>query len=301
MTTEEQTLLVRTFEAEVSSGDGRTIEARIVPYNTPGTATDPPDFTPYQEMFLPGAFERQTRAANRVQVWLNFEHEQGIGGIIGHGLELQDEPDALYGKFRIHQNRDGDKALSLVNEGVLTGMSVEFVDLGSRTVNGIMARTRAHLDKVALCMPGKAAYKQAEVLAVRTQAIHVEPPAAMSEELLERLARIGVEPLKRITISRKQWDGNASRFTDEQYQASCLIDRGGDTSVKERCSLPVLEPDGALNVNALPAAAAALAGARTAMTGVTATMKQAAARKLLRYYRLAQLTPPDSIVTLARS
>ena len=83
-----------TFEAELAAGDGRTIsEARIVPYNTPATVSDPPDFRLYQEMFVPGAFERQVNAPNRVPVWLNFEHEQGIRGLIGSGTELSDRAD----------------------------------------------------------------------------------------------------------------------------------------------------------------------------------------------------------------
>jgi hypothetical protein len=93
----------------------------------------------------------------------------------------------------------------------------------------------------------------------------------------------------------KSWDGSASRFTDEQYKRSCLIDRGGDASVKERCSLPVLEPDGTLNTNALGAAAAALAGGRGGLKNVSAEQKASAARKLRGYYSKASMDPPDSL------
>lgn len=57
------------------------------------------------------------------------------------------------------------------------------------------------------------------------------------------------------------WDGSASRFTDEQYARSCVLDRAkcgdvGDMSAKQRYSLPIREPGGALNRNAVHAAAA---------------------------------------------
>jgi hypothetical protein len=43
----------------------------------------------------------QVRAANRVLV--NFEHQQGIGGIVGHGLDASRASDGFYGSFKIHE------------------------------------------------------------------------------------------------------------------------------------------------------------------------------------------------------
>jgi HK97 family phage prohead protease len=347
----DQELIFRSFDVEMeATGDGRTVDLRVVPYNEPATVADPPDYQPYQEVWLPGVFDRQLNAANRVNVLLNFEHQQGIGGVIGHGLSLREASDGFYGSFRMSNNNDGDKALELISEDILRGVSLEAKPLRSRTVNGRVERVKAHLDKVALCRTGLAAFESAQVLAVRQvsetepikilnemialgrQYIDAEPDEQdkatmrqllarlesylqkdkkdqsaarqiplLASELSERLERLGVTPLQRMAVSRKPWDGSAGRFTDEQYQASCLIDRGGDGSPKVRCSLPVLEPDGSLNVNALAAAAGALQGARTNLVGVTQQMKVAAARKLLRYYRLAGMTPPAGIVTLAQS
>jgi phage head maturation protease len=123
MTEPTAVLMRRTFETAVtaSEGDGRTIEARIVPYNVEAIVVDLPpagDGIPYPEVFVPGAFERQLRAADRVKVWLNFEHEVGLRGIVGHGTELHDGEDGLYGTFRVHENADGDKALSMVRDGL---------------------------------------------------------------------------------------------------------------------------------------------------------------------------------------
>lgn len=293
-------VLVRAFEAELAEGDGRTIDARIAPYNTPAIVADPPDFLPYQEMFLPGAFERQLRSPNRVRVWLNFEHEQGLRGIVGHGAELTDHADGLHGRFRVHENADGDKALQLVHEGVLTGLSLEFAAIRSRIVDGVTARVRAHIDKVALCRAERAAYELAQVLAVREGPDELDEGSSSSSsapkpealpldaQLVERMERLGITPLGRLELSEAQWDASPDRFTAEEFARSTLLEG----------RLPVLEPDGALNVHALVEATRALTGARS---GLALQHRAAAARKLIRYYRHANLEVPAGLVTLARS
>jgi len=271
---------------------------RIVPFNTP---TQVSDFggPAYTETWLPGAFEKQTKAANRV--WLNFEHEAGLGGIVGHGVELVERDDALYGTFRAHENADGDKALQLVNEGLLPGVSLEAIPLRSQQRNGIVERVRARLDKVSLCrFP---AFDQARVLAVREG--EPEEPAPEPEpepepvpafhrntDVDEMLSRIGYAPLASQAVTRKPWSGMASRYEDSEYERACLIDRGGDKSAKERCSFPVLEPDGMLNANALDHASRALVRA-------SAPGRVPAARRLLRYYRQAGEEAPENLRALA--
>lgn len=48
------------------------------------------------------------------------------------------------------------------------------------------------------------------------------------------------------------WDGSEGRFTIEQWKRSTLIDTGeGDPDTKQRYKLPVREPDGTLNRNAI--------------------------------------------------
>lgn len=89
----------------------------------------------------------------------------------------------------------------------------------------------------------------------------------------------------RANVSERPWDGSASRFTPEQWRRSCLLDTGqGEPDSKNRYKLPVREPDGTLNRNAVHAAASALAGGRG---GVQATAEQIAAakRKLASLYK----------------
>lgn len=106
-----------------------------------------------------------------------------------------------------------------------------------------------------------------------------------------RVTIVATETRRFASTTSKSWDGSASRFTDEQYQRSCLIDRGGDASVKTRCSLPVLEPDGTINTNALSAAA----GRIDQLTDVTDAQKSSAKRKLRSLYNAAGMEIPDSL------
>jgi HK97 family phage prohead protease len=287
--------LQRTFEAELAVGDGRTLDLRLIPYNVEATVADPPNLIPYRETFLPGAFERQLAAPDRVKMWLNVEHEPGIRGIIGHGTDLHDRADYLEGSFRVLDGTDADKALQLVDAKMLGGVSVEFAALRSRRVDGIVQRLRAHIDAVSLCrFP---AYPGAEVLAIRTEPLVVPE---LDEAVTGRLEALGIVPLHRVAVTGKPWDGSAARYSDEQYLRACLIVRAGTGPAKERASVPVLEPDGTLNSNALGPAAAALSGGRAPLKNVTGAQKAAAARKLIRFYGQAKMTPPASLVALAR-
>ncbi len=295
-----------TFAVE---GDGRTIEARIVPYNTDTKVVDAPHNggtgVPYLERWIPGAFEKQTGAAHRV--WLNVEHEPGFRAVVGHAVALREAPDALYGTFRVEPGSDGDKALHMVNEGVLTGLSIEAIPRKSRrTMEGIVERIKATLDKVSLVREGLAAYQAAEVLAVReapddepepepAPEPEPEPVALRTGEVDEMLQRYGFQPLGKRTVSTRPWSRSTERFTDEEYERSALIVRAGDAPAKERCSLPVLEPNGDINKNALEEAATRL----SQVVGITPAQRSAAARQLIRFYRQADLEPTAGLRTLA--
>lgn len=93
-----------------------------------------------------------------------------------------------------------------------------------------------------------------------------------------------VSPVELAAISSAKWDGSASRYTDEQYKRACLVVGEGKSDSK----LPVREPSGALNTNALKAARAALSGARGGVS-LTEEQKKSALAKLKRLYSRAGL------------
>jgi hypothetical protein len=165
----ERAVAVRRFETQLQTGDGRTISFRIAPFGEIATSADGlgglPRGVPYQEELMPGLYDKQLRAANRV--FLNFEHGQGLSNIVGHGVELERRSDGYHGSFRIHRDQLGDKALLLVDEGVLRGASVESYWLKSvRSAAGVVQRVKAHLEAVAICREG--AYPSAVMTGLRS-------------------------------------------------------------------------------------------------------------------------------------
>lgn len=159
----------RYMVADLDVSDGRTIVGRCVPYNEVATVADAPDGTPYQEVIRAGAFGRYLRAlgAGRVSaVRLNVDHGATFADQVGHAVELVERDDGLHGSFRIAEGPIGENALSFVRSGALPGMSVTAAVHASRTVDGIVERTRLALEHVALtAFP---AYPSASVLAVRS-------------------------------------------------------------------------------------------------------------------------------------
>jgi HK97 family phage prohead protease len=207
----ERALLIRQvqFEAEVS--DGRTLEMRVVPFDEIGVAADPPDFTPYREQFMPGAFSRQEKAANRVL--LTVDHLQGMQGVVGHGVSLREASDGYYGTFRLHETQDGEKALTLLRERVIEHGSIEFIALRSvRTRDGIVQRVKGHLDKLTLTRRTPV-YSKTAVLGLRE-----EEPVMLDEEFLptdidpETLARcraLGIQLPQRYEAHPAETDPSA--------------------------------------------------------------------------------------------
>lgn len=240
----------------------------------------------YDEEWLPGVFEKQINAPNRV--FVNVEHEKGFSGVVGRGAEFRETPEGFEGSVRVLAGELGDRALELVNDGALTGVSVEAVPIKSqRTAEGIVQRVKARLTNIALCR--NPAFVDAQVLAVREapeeerEEITV-PDTSRSEQVL---ASIQYEPLDVPEIVDRPWNAAVERFDDEQYARSCLV-------TGERLALPVLEPDGSLNRIAMRQAAVKLT-----QPGLPMDVKAKAARKLVRYYRLAGETPPPALFSIA--
>ena len=68
--------LRRTFAAELTAGDGRTVDVRVVPFGEVARVGGPAGLAePYDEEWMPGVFDHQLNAANRVLA--NFEHQRG--------------------------------------------------------------------------------------------------------------------------------------------------------------------------------------------------------------------------------
>lgn len=120
-----------------------------------------------------------------------------------------------------------------------------------------------------------------------------------TEDSLTQTTELGEEFLAH--LSEEPWSNFAKAdYTLEQWHAACLIHtHDEDPTSKSECKLPVKTPDGALNRNGVHAAAAALAGARGGLKGVSDDQKKKAAGALRRYYAQLDEDPPESLVQSA--
>jgi len=218
----ERAVAVRRFETEVVA-DGRTVSFRVAPFGEIAMSADGlggvPKGVPYKEELMPGLYDRQLRAANRI--FLNFEHQEGIQGIVGHGLELCAERDGYHASFRVHETPEGDKTLMLVKEGVLNGASVESYWLKSvRSAAGVIQRVKAHLEAVAVCRQG--AYPSAVLTGLRTDEFADDIildaellPVEIDWELVERCRQLGIELPQRMKAHLAEADTPSDEGTSE--------------------------------------------------------------------------------------
>lgn len=102
------------------------------------------------------------------------------------------------------------------------------------------------------------------------------------------------------SVSDKPWsDFSAADYSLEQYRAATLIHPAEPSDSKDDYKLPVKEPDGTVNRNAVHAAASALAGGRGGVDATT-EQKEKAAKTLVGLYRnQLKEDPPDSLLSLA--
>jgi len=191
-------IIRRQFTATLdrAGADQRTLGGCCVPYNRPATVSDD-GVEIYREMFAPGAFARQMNAANRIA--LKYAHGAGVMDTVGRATQLDEHDDGLFGMFRVFDGIVGDQALTLVDEGLLGGLSVSGVPLKStRNADGVVVRQRVHLTEISLCE--EPAYADALVSVRRSRSRQeLELPSKPADEQLARLAAIGI----RVTIEQR--------------------------------------------------------------------------------------------------
>jgi HK97 family phage prohead protease len=214
--TAERPFLVRSFEAVAVEVEGRTVDVRVVPFDEVARVADPPDYRPYDEQWMPGVFDHQINAANRLHA--NYEHQRDITSVVGHGLALRSEPDGYHASFKIHDTNAGETALALIRDGALPSVSLEARPVKSvRSSAGVVQRVKAHLRGVAFCREG--AFAGAQVLAVRTPPEEIVDeallPVDMDPELVERCRRLGIALPQRYEAHPDPTDTPAEAGTSE--------------------------------------------------------------------------------------
>lgn len=189
--TPERAFLVREFVATDLEVKGRTVDVRVVPFGEVATVSDPPYTDTYPEEWMPGVFDHQLSAANRIHA--KYGHSRHVIDVVGHGLSLRAQADGYHVSTKIHETPQGDTTLELLRGGALPCVSLEAKPVRSvRTAAGVVQRVKAHLTGFAFCREG--AFAGAQVLAIReAQIIDAELlPIAIDPERVERLRAQGI-------------------------------------------------------------------------------------------------------------
>ncbi|MBB6038333.1 HK97 family phage prohead protease [Phytomonospora endophytica] len=155
-----------------SGGPTRTrLEGLAVPYGRSEEVMD--SWGWYRESIAPGAFKKSiTEAARALPLLLS--HSTSVFPI-GRAIEWDEQPDGLYGVWELDSAPQAQEAARLADEGMMTGLSVQFMPLAGRTAvqeptrDGDLAHLTHHearLLEVSLC--ATPAYADAGVTLVRS-------------------------------------------------------------------------------------------------------------------------------------
>ena len=155
--------LTRAFpgDLEVRSG-GRTVVGLAVPWDTPTRVSD--GGPSYLEAFARGAFARTIAERGDRVKFLALHDTRRMP--LGRVTLMREDAAGLYIEARVSATRDGDEALTLIQDGALDGLSIGFRPMRQDKRQGVTVRTEAALREVsAVSMP---AYDDARILAVRS-------------------------------------------------------------------------------------------------------------------------------------
>jgi HK97 family phage prohead protease len=223
------------------------------------------------DVVAPGAFRKtlaEWRASNRV-IPLTLDHQNTAEGVIGSVAKIEDTAYGLRTTFRFSATSKAQDARTKAREGHLNGLSI-WGPIFDKSFDTFAGKSVRMLRSVGLAFVGL-----------------TPMPANTGALVLTAKA------------TDTAWDGSAARFSPQQWARACLIDTGeGDTASKARYKLPVKEPDGMVNRNAVHAAVAALAGGRGGVDA-SAEQKASAARALVRMYGEMDEEAPESVRRMA--
>lgn len=164
---------------EAVDPDAGLIEVKIVPYEREADLGGG-----LHEVFTAGAFSAAVGNPKRCKV-TDQQHNRAV--VVGEAVELRDEGDGLYGKIKISDTRAGRDVLTLLRDGVLEELSVEFRpmvrkhEIVRRAPDDILVRHHK-AELVGVSPVGAGAYgSDARVLALRAAHLELARERALAE------------------------------------------------------------------------------------------------------------------------
>lgn len=168
--------------------DTGIVTAKLVPYGIEAQLD-----SDLFEVFTEAAFGRSISNPSRIKM-TDQAHNRAV--VIGHALELRDESDGVYGRLKVSDTSAGRDCLTLMRDGALTDLSVEFKPQRrymrvTRRANGILVRhdrgVLVGVSPVAVGAYGEAA----RVLSIRDEASDKARDAAIA-----RLSALNASPTR---------------------------------------------------------------------------------------------------------
>lgn len=220
---------------------------------------------------------------------------------VGTITNIYQDGDLIRWSGNMLQTPEADEAINLMVEGPMglsvdldsTAMEVdeELMEPGEMPDMKVSGRIRAAtLVDIPAFVEAYAVLGPEDMDPMVEEEALVACAPCMAKELDEHYAA-----LVDFAISEAKWDGSASRFEDDEWKRSCVVDRGAEfETAKERYAVPILEPNGDLNRAAVHNAAARINQVDAPDAAITA-----GERKLVAAYRRLDEEPPESLTAAA--
>jgi HK97 family phage prohead protease len=162
-----------------TSDEGRTISGVAVPFNSPTQIAERGRV--FEERFAPGAFAK-TLAERGPNIPILLHHD-GRSLPVGKLTGNRSSNDGLHIDARISDTADGNDVLTLVNDGVLDGLSIGFESIRDEWSQDFSQRVVHEAKLHELSIVNFPAYDKARIAAVRAatieeiEAVEHEAPA----------------------------------------------------------------------------------------------------------------------------
>ena len=186
------------LESFEGDSDGMTFRGVAIPYGKVATISGPDNPRPYDEIFRKGSFAKtlsEKWASKPVPLCMAHQHDEILGG----AEQLEEAPGGLLGTWRLSDIQAGRDAAVLMRDRVLTGLSIGFQPLQSKTTKArdradggerdLVERTEARLLEVSLCL--FPAYELAGVTAQREEGSRsLADLVEARQQLVDRFGRV---------------------------------------------------------------------------------------------------------------